>query len=53
MLRICAQKGKLVGMDLVEVNPLFDSTGRTAQVAARLIIDLLGAATLAAGNPGT
>jgi len=48
MLRICAQKGKLVGMDLVEVNPLYDPTGRTAQLAARLIIDLLGAATLAA-----
>jgi arginase family enzyme len=31
-------------MDLVEVNPLFDPTGRTAQVAARLLIDLLGAA---------
>jgi len=29
-------------MDLVEVNPLFDQTGRTAQVAARLILDLLG-----------
>jgi agmatinase len=46
MLRICASKGKLVGMDLVEVNPLFDPTGRTAQVAARLIIDLLGAADI-------
>lgn len=46
MLRILAQKGRLVGMDLVEVNPLFDPTGRTAQVAARLIIDLLGAANL-------
>lgn len=47
LLRACADKGKLVGMDLVEVNPLFDSTGATAQTAARLIIDLLGAATLA------
>jgi len=47
LLRACAQKGKLVGMDLVEVNPLYDQTGATAQVAARLIIDLLGAATLA------
>jgi agmatinase len=52
MLRICAQKGKLAGMDLVEVNPLFDPTGRTAQVAARLIIDLLGSATFATGQPG-
>ena len=48
MLRICAEKGKLVGMDLVEVNPLYDHSGRTAQIAARLIIDLLGSATLKA-----
>lgn len=47
MLRACARKGKLVGMDLVEVNPLYDPTGRTAQVAARLIIDFLGAANIA------
>lgn len=44
LLRNCATKGRLAGMDVVEVNPLFDPTGRTAQVAARLIIDLLGAA---------
>lgn len=44
LLKACAEKGRLAGMDLVEVNPLFDLTGRTAQVAARLIIDLLGAA---------
>jgi len=37
-------RGRLVGMDLVEVNGLYDPTGRTAQVAARLIIDVLGAA---------
>jgi agmatinase len=48
LLEACARKGKLAGMDLVEVNPAFDPTGRTAQVAARLIIDLLGAAV-----PGT
>lgn len=44
MLRDCARRGQLAGIDLVEVNPLFDPTGRTAQVAARLIIDTLGAA---------
>ena len=44
LLRACLAKGRLIGMDLVEVNPLFDPTGRTAQVAARLIIDTLGAA---------
>lgn len=45
-LRACARKGKFVGMDLVEVNPLYDHTGRTAQVAARLILDALAAAKL-------
>ncbi|MBI2311303.1 MAG: arginase family protein [Betaproteobacteria bacterium] len=44
LLRACAGKGRLVGMDLVEVNPLFDPTGITANVAARLILDALGAA---------
>jgi len=39
-----ASKGKLVGMDVVEVNPLRDASGRTAQTAIRLMIDLLGAA---------
>jgi len=38
------KKGKLVGMDVVEVNPLRDSSGRTAQTAIRLMIDMLGAA---------
>lgn len=37
------QKGRVVGLDVVEVNPLFDATGVTAQTAVRLIIDLLGA----------
>jgi agmatinase len=37
-------KGKLVGLDIVEVNPYRDPSGRTAQTAVRLLIDLLGAA---------
>jgi len=37
-------KGKLVGLDIVEVNPYRDASGRTAQTAIRLIVDLLGAA---------
>ncbi len=36
-------KGRIVGFDVVEVNPLRDPSGRTGQTAARLIIDLLGA----------
>ncbi len=53
MLRAVPSKGRLVGMDLVEVNSHYDPTGVTAQTAARLIIDLLGAAlpTKAAGSP--
>lgn len=39
-----AAKGHLVGFDVVEVNPYRDPSGRTAQTAVRLIIDLLGAA---------
>lgn len=37
-------KGKVVGMDIAEVNPYRDPSGRTAQTAVRLMIDLLGAA---------
>ncbi len=37
------KKGNIVGFDIVEVNPLFDHGEITAQVAARLIIDFLGA----------
>jgi 2-polyprenyl-3-methyl-5-hydroxy-6-metoxy-1,4-benzoquinol methylase len=44
ILRAVPSKGRLVGMDLVEVNSYYDPTGVTAQTAARLTIDLLGAA---------
>jgi agmatinase len=37
------RKGRVVGLDVVEVNPFYDQTGVTAQTAVRLIIDLLGA----------
>ena len=46
LLRGCAAKGRLVGMDVMEVNPVFDPTEKTANVAVRMILDLLGAATL-------
>jgi agmatinase len=39
-----AAKGRLVGFDVVEVNPYRDPSGRTAQTAVRLLIDTLGAA---------
>jgi agmatinase len=38
-----AAKGRLIGMDVVEVDDR-DHSGRTAQTAVRLIIDLLGTA---------
>src|SRR5712672_817161 len=38
------KKGKLVGLDIVEVNPYRDPSGRTAQTAIRVMVDLLGAA---------
>jgi len=44
LLKGVAGKGKLVGFDVVEVNPYRDPSGRTAQTAIRLLIDLLGAA---------
>jgi agmatinase len=44
LLKGVAAKGRLVGFDVVEVNPYRDPSGRTAQTAVRLMIDLLGAA---------
>ncbi len=36
-------KGKVVGLDLVEVNPLTDTIGQTSSVATLLIVETLGA----------
>lgn len=44
LLQAIPRKGRVVGMDVVEVDPLYDPTGITAQTAVRLIVDLLGAA---------
>ncbi len=44
LLKGVTSKGHLVGMDIVEVNPMRDSTTRTEQTAIRLLIDTLGAA---------
>jgi len=41
MLRKLPYKGKIIGFDVVEVNPLYDPCQLTAQIAVRLIIDLL------------
>lgn len=45
-LREAAARGRIVGFDLVEVNPLFDPAGITSRLAARLILDFLGAVNL-------
>lgn len=44
LVGIGAKGDTLLGMDVVEVNPYYDTTGITAQLAARIVIDLLGAA---------
>ena len=38
-----AHKGRVVGFDLVEVNPYLDSTEVTSLVAARIVLEFLGA----------
>ncbi len=44
LLKQIPTRGKLVGLDIVEVNPYRDPSGRTAQTAIRLMVDLLAAA---------
>ncbi len=44
LLKGVAGKGRLVGLDVVEVTPYRDPSGRTAQTGVRLIVDLLAAA---------
>ncbi|HCN20736.1 MAG TPA: formimidoylglutamase, partial [Arthrobacter bacterium] len=39
--RQVAESGKLLHLDVAELNPAFDIDGRTAKVAARLINTLL------------
>jgi len=43
LLRGLAFKGNVVGFDFVEVAPIYDPTEVTAQTAARVILDFLGA----------
>lgn len=39
---VVAETGKLVGMDVVEVNPILDERNRTAALAVELILSALG-----------
>jgi agmatinase len=43
LLQGVAQKGNVVGFDLVEVNPFIDPHGQTSLLATTLIIEFLGA----------
>ncbi len=42
LLRGIARKARIKGLDVVEVNPLYDPAGITALLAARVIIDVMG-----------
>ncbi|MFN0099165.1 MAG: arginase [Gemmatimonadaceae bacterium] len=41
-MEMLADTGKLVGVDLVEVNPVLDERNRTAEIACELILSALG-----------
>ena len=43
LLRALAARGRVTGIDLVEVNPLYDHGEITAILACRLLLDLMGA----------
>ena len=41
-MELLADTGKLVGLDMVEVNPVLDEQNRTAEIACELILSALG-----------
>lgn len=45
-MELLADTGRLVGMDLVEINPVLDRANRTADLAVELIASALGKRTL-------
>ncbi len=45
-MELLADTGRLVGMDLVEINPVLDRENRTAELAVELIASALGKRTL-------
>ena len=57
LLRAVARRGRLIGMDVVEVDPLYDPAQLTALHAVRLALDTLGAALAprsdSASDPGS
>ena len=51
LIRALASHGAVVGLDLVEVNPQYDHGEITAILAARLILDAMGAIWEARTDP--
>ncbi len=45
-MEVVAESGKLVALDIVEVNPILDSENRTAMLAAELVLSALGKSIL-------
>ena len=43
VLRGIAERGEVVGFDFCEAAPVYDPSGITCQVAARIILDFIGA----------
>jgi arginase len=41
-MEMIADTGKLIGLDIVEVNPVLDQSNRTAEIARELILSALG-----------
>ena len=39
---LLAETGKLIGLDMVEVNPVLDTQNQTAELAVTLILSALG-----------
>ena len=45
-LEMAADSGRLLAMDLVEINPVLDQRNRTAELAVDLIVSAFGARIL-------
>ncbi len=50
IVRTVAADARLVGADVMETSPPFDEGGRTARLAARLLLEVL--AGMSSGQPG-
>jgi arginase len=45
-MEMLSDSGKMVGMDVVEINPVFDRVNRSAELMVGLIASALGKRTL-------